>query len=576
MLWSVLAFSQKEDFNWIGGYVKVQGEDDRENFIMNFNNNQTKFIYKRMKLEFDATSSCISDSLGAFLLYANGCKVFNAKPELIDNGDTTTIFAYQDFCVDLGVYRTPDGAAILPAPGQPNQYYLFQIGNQYVYQPIFKAWIANFSYCKIDMAKNGGMGKVVEKDVSIVYDSLGAGQVEAVKHANGRDWWVTINRQMTNKWFIFLVDPSGINLHHIQQIGLPITEATVYSQSAFSPDGTRYIRSNYKDGVFLFDFDRAKGEFSNFKQFFIPQSCPSCWFEGWAFSPNSRYLYYADVLTLRQFDMEAADIAASNIVVAEYDGFKNGNTPSYFGMMQLGPDGKIYMSSNNGQRCIHVIEDPDQAGLLCKVNQHGIILPSPYFYTLFPNMPNFRLGPLDGSPADTLGLDNRPWAHWRWHSDTLAPKTVYFKDLSAYEPTNWHWDFGDSTESTDISPTHTYASAGTYNVCEIVWNQYAADTFCREVVVQTVSIPEVFTEKDIKTAPNPVIDEWRLYFTEPLEHETTLEFCDIGGRKVFSEKLTAGTVIGQVSLGGLPRGIYFWQLSQRGVLLKNGRVVKVE
>ncbi|MBK8966601.1 MAG: hypothetical protein IPM36_07930 [Lewinellaceae bacterium] len=58
-----------------------------------------------------------------------------------------------------------------------------------------------------------------------------------------------------------------------------------------------------------------------------------------------------------------------------------------------------------------------------------------------PNFPNYRLGPLDGSPCDTLGLDNLPAAHFRWEFwDTLTPLNVSFTDLSIYEPATWQWD----------------------------------------------------------------------------------------------------------------------------------------
>jgi PGF-pre-PGF domain-containing protein len=44
------------------------------------------------------------------------------------------------------------------------------------------------------------------------------------------------------------------------------------------------------------------------------------------------------------------------------------------------------------------------------------------------------------------------------------PLSVNFTDRSLNSPTSWYWDFGDGTNSTDQNATHTYASAGTYNV----------------------------------------------------------------------------------------------------------------
>jgi len=48
--------------------------------------------------------------------------------------------------------------------------------------------------------------------------------------------------------------------------------------------------------------------------------------------------------------------------------------------------------------------------------------------------------------------------------------TVLFTDASTGSPTSYRWIFGDAIESTDKSPTHTYASPGTFAVTLIVTN----------------------------------------------------------------------------------------------------------
>ncbi|MBK8192316.1 MAG: PKD domain-containing protein [Lewinellaceae bacterium] len=99
---------------------------------------------------------------------------------------------------------------------------------------------------------------------------------------------------------------------------------------------------------------------------------------------------------------------------------------------------------------------------------------------------HYRLGPVDGSSCDSLGIDNIPWAWWRYKQDTALYGTIYFTDLSAYEPTEWHWDFGDGAFSSDTSPVHGYAAPGTYTVCLTVSNAFGADTLCRTIHIATV------------------------------------------------------------------------------------------
>jgi PGF-pre-PGF domain-containing protein len=50
------------------------------------------------------------------------------------------------------------------------------------------------------------------------------------------------------------------------------------------------------------------------------------------------------------------------------------------------------------------------------------------------------------------------------------PLTVQFTDTSIGSPASWSWNFGDGYTSTERNPTHTYFSAGTYDVNLVVSN----------------------------------------------------------------------------------------------------------
>lgn len=67
--------------------------------------------------------------------------------------------------------------------------------------------------------------------------------------------------------------------------------------------------------------------------------------------------------------------------------------------------------------------------------------------------------------------------------------TVTFTDLSIGEPTEWAWDFGDATSSTDQNPVHTYSTNGTYNVCLTATNALGSSTTCQDVVISTYIPP---------------------------------------------------------------------------------------
>ncbi len=83
-----------------------------------------------------------------------------------------------------------------------------------------------------------------------------------------------------------------------------------------------------------------------------------------------------------------------------------------------------------------------------------------------------------------------------WNVTSNSPYTVVFTNLST--PLNSTdsitWTFGDGTSSHDVSPTHTYANAGTYTVClKVKKNNSGATTPCVRDICKTVVIQQPCT-----------------------------------------------------------------------------------
>lgn len=67
---------------------------------------------------------------------------------------------------------------------------------------------------------------------------------------------------------------------------------------------------------------------------------------------------------------------------------------------------------------------------------------------------------------------------------TPSGLTVAFTDQSTGTGINTYvWDFGDMSTSTQQNPTHTYAQAGTYNVCLAIADSCGSDFICQQVQV---------------------------------------------------------------------------------------------
>lgn len=63
-----------------------------------------------------------------------------------------------------------------------------------------------------------------------------------------------------------------------------------------------------------------------------------------------------------------------------------------------------------------------------------------------------------------------------------APLSVQFTDISS-NVTEWNWDFGDGTNSTEQNPTHTYLAAGNYTVNLTVSNGNDTDSKLATITV---------------------------------------------------------------------------------------------
>jgi hypothetical protein len=128
---------------------------------------------------------------------------------------------------------------------------------------------------------------------------------------------------------------------------------------------------------------------------------------GISFSPNSQYLYYSSGQTIYQTDVSQFAPFSNVQTVARLDNFLdqyNQRTP--FGSMYLANDDRIYISTSyNVTNYLHSITNPNAQGANCAVQQHSVYLNTRNL-TPFTHPPFFGLGPIDGSPSDTLGINN--------------------------------------------------------------------------------------------------------------------------------------------------------------------------
>jgi len=384
--------AQNRDNIWMLAYQWVV-DDCGVNFNSGFAD--TFSVFKN--LEFYYADAGISDTNGQLLFYTNAIYIANRNNDSLLNTENFNPGWATDF-YGYGGSGLPQAVIIFPKPNSPTLYDVVHetadIADATNAQPL------QLRLTEVDMTLDGGLGGVVpgKKNTYLIEDTLVIGRLTACKHANGRDWWVITHRWNSDEYYRVLVTPDTIYGPYEQEIGSVITKADQVGQACFSPDGSKYCMVNRNYNFDYMEFDRCTGEFSNAINIVLDSNTT----QGCAFSPNSRFLYVNNFNQIYQYDAWAADFITSQILVDTIP-FNQTGAADWFSMMQLAPDNKIYISTYNGTQVLHVIDDPDVLDTACHFIRDGLSLPS-YNAPSIPNSPNYDLGPLIGSPCDTLFL----------------------------------------------------------------------------------------------------------------------------------------------------------------------------
>ncbi|HZV69678.1 MAG TPA: PKD domain-containing protein [Saprospiraceae bacterium] len=568
-----ISSGQVYDRFWITGYDYWHQSDSLfGGSYIDFSLDPPNIFYDpNHKMNFNSTEAIVCDSSGSLLFYSNGMTIHDAEHKIVPNGDTIGFgpnWMGNIINDQIAGLKLIQGSFIVPDPKNPSSKY-FLVHTKADIKDVVLPEMSDILLTKIDIVD--GKPIIISKDENILHDTLMYGKIAICRHANGRDWWVLVGRKNDNKYYTLLINEEGISIDTVQIVGEKVLKGV--GQAGFAKEGSLYYRYegyNFSDTgavVHLYDFDRCTGLLSNHRHWILA-SYSLC---GTVASPNGRYLYTTDALNIWQWDLDATDIKGSGIIVSIFDGYVEPDWfPTYFSFMNLGPDGRIYIiPPTGGSMIMHTIERPNERGEACKVIQHKIKLPTWNARTI-PFIPDFRLGPIDGSSCDTLGIDNHPVAKFRYEAEVPDLATLHFINLSYYSPTEWTWDFGDGDLGNDINESHTYDQTGTYTVCLTVSNSIDSNTSCKDVFVE-VPTGTNYTplSPDLNMYPNPFNDFIKLNdtFAGPVD----ISLFDIEGRKILNVNMTCPCTI---VTDFLTPGVYFYEISM-GQMRNTGKLIKI-
>ncbi|MBP7399853.1 MAG: T9SS type A sorting domain-containing protein [Chitinophagales bacterium] len=390
-LLSCYGFSQNRAINWAFG----------DSAGLNFATEPpTPFLTSIKTFEPCAT---ISDEDGNLLFYTNSRKIWNREHNVMINGDHLENGPFE-------LSSTTQGTIILPDPGDNDRYYIINL---------------NFplNYSIVNMTLDSGFGAIEVDAKNIAFDTsfYTTQKMQAVRHANGRDWWLIVQGLpeggslgfgLPFPFYEFIVSPEGI-------IGPQVQEGAVYEdqnaivsigQMKFNQQGTMVASTNGRS-VIIYNFDRCSGYLSHYATIdsvFLNNN--GDYLYGLEFSPNSKRLYITKEgvygkAYLYQYTLDSIEnIKATEEII--YINLDTGVNKKILSQLQLAKDNKIYISLVGmviPSTTLCVINDPDIAGTECNFDLLSVNIGSRIVTNALPNMPNYNLGVMEKSGCDTIG-----------------------------------------------------------------------------------------------------------------------------------------------------------------------------
>ncbi|HXB42343.1 MAG TPA: gliding motility-associated C-terminal domain-containing protein, partial [Bacteroidia bacterium] len=286
-------------------------------------------------------------------------------------------------------------AIIIAKPGSNNLYYVITADQGgYGLSPNKGVF-----YSVIDMNQNAGKGSVILKN-KLLTPPPTIEKLTAVKHCNGKDYWIITHSFLSNAYHAYLLTSSGIdsidvvsNTGTVEQNTGGTYDETIGSLKA-SPNGKKLALciSYYVPSVEITEFDNSSGIISN-PVIISYQGNPSPY--GLSFSPDNSKLYVSLMYDkqILQYDVSnhsTAAINSSQTVIA---------SQKYFCAMQLAPDGKIYVVNDTSG--IGVIQNPDGPDTACNYQAVAVSFSTGHC-TL--GLPNFIDGRTSNSADKTIGF----------------------------------------------------------------------------------------------------------------------------------------------------------------------------
>jgi len=354
-------------------------------------------------------SSAISDANGQLAFACTGNIPYNRRGDSLESWRLNYENGMQKYTDWTGGWPKWTQQSII-LPKTTDEYYIFTYTMS---DGAYDDWNTFFrtdmlTYHVVDMKENNGLGKVTVKNQVLMKDAvLSTNRLTAVKHGNGRDWWLVAPHQKEHIFYLFLVTQDGVSGPFTKSVDYPVIDSLFggqYGQSSFNRKGDKYAYCTHTTGgIFVLNFDRCTGDFSKYHFYKVPNDT-SLSFDlpmGNQFSPNDSFLYVNTSNKIFQIDIN--DTTSSSLQFIHGSDVDSANEFfQKYANMYIGGDDKLYIGNFHGVKStMSYIEYPNKRGSASGFCRRCLQIPNNNAQGL-PNIPNYHLGKKVGSICDTI------------------------------------------------------------------------------------------------------------------------------------------------------------------------------
>lgn len=430
----IIGFGQNEFNQWHFGY----------NVKLDFNSGSPVKNFQSALNSIEGAAS-VADCEGNLLFYTDGETVYNKNHNVMANGTNLK--------GESALYASTQSAIIVKRPKSAVIYYIFTASD-----------IHGISYSIINMQANNGLGAIIQKNTNLSFKP--SQKLAVTYHQNGEDIWVATHYEKSDEFEAFKITQTGVSQNSVlSKVGPKHTGG--HGDMKFNQQGTK-VGAVVQDQslVSISDFNNTSGKFFNSYGIVDKYGSP----HGVDFSPNGNYMYvssWGNNGGVYQLPTNQGNIYSLKNGISLSGNF----APS--GSLQLGPDGKIYITHDLGLY-LSVIHNPNNYGFGALFDRNGLYL-------------GFGKSSWELSNV-TLRNKIIPDSNGISASDFCLLQPTQFGILSEKGVVSVLWDFGDpisgvNNNSTAYYPLHIFSSVGSFNVTLTLTTVCGVDVYTFPVTI---------------------------------------------------------------------------------------------